>query len=56
MPLTNAWCQPRARLIQCGPVVAVSLSCPQGTLASLLKAREMGVRFPSLEPWLEQRV
>jgi hypothetical protein len=25
------------------------------SLASMLKAREMGVRLPSLGPWLEQR-
>ena len=55
MPFTSAWCHPRALLVQCGPVVAVRLSCLQRTLASLLKAREMGVRLRSLGPWLGQR-
>ena len=55
MLLTSAWCQPRARLVQCGPVVAVRLSYLQRTLAPLLKAREMGVRLPSLGLWLGQR-
>ena len=41
--------------IQCGPVVAVRLSCHQRTLASLLKAREMGVRLASVGPWRMQR-
>ena len=53
MPFTSAWCHPGALLVQCGPVVAVRLSCLQRTLASLLKAREMGVRLRSLGPWLE---
>ena len=55
MPFTSAWCHPGALLVQCGPVVAVRLSCLQRTLASLLKAREMGVRLRSLGLWLEQR-
>ena len=41
-------------MIQCGPVVGVRLSCLQRTLASLLKAREMGVYLASLGPWLMQ--
>ena len=42
---------PRARIvIQCGPVVALRLSCHQRTLASLLKETEMGVRLASLGP------
>ena len=55
IPFTSAWCHPGALLVQCGPVVAVRLSCLQRTLASLLKAREMGVRLRSLGLWLEQR-
>ena len=42
-------------LVQCGFVVVVRLSCLQRTLASLLKAREMGVRLRSLGLWLRQR-
>ena len=55
MPLTSAWCQPRVRLVQCGHVVAVRLSFLQRALTSLLKAREIGLRLPSLGPWLKQR-
>jgi len=55
MLFTSAWCHLRALLVQCGPVVAVRLSCLQRTLASLLKAREMDVRLRSLGLWLKQR-
>ena len=42
-------------VLQCGPVVAVRLSCLQRTLASQLKARKMGVRLHALGPWLSCR-
>ena len=50
MLMSSACCQPRARLVQYSPVVAVRLSSLQHTLASLLKARDMGLRLPSLGP------
>ena len=56
MPFTSEWCHPRALSVRCGPVVTWRLSCLQRTLASLLKAREMGVRLRSLGLWLRQRV
>ena len=37
MPFTSAWCQPRARLVQYGPVVAVRLSSLQRTLSLQIK-------------------
>ena len=40
----------RTFIIQRGSIVAVHLSCFQRTLASLRKAREMGVRMALLGP------
>ena len=56
VPPTGACYHPRALCDSVRSRSGMHLSCLQRTLAPLLKAREMGVRLPSLGPWLTQRV